>query len=293
MVSRGFTLSHAAGSSSGAIVSALAAAGYTPAEMKSILFSTDFNRFLDGSRWKVKRIWDLVSNLGMHPGDEFYGWIKDLLAAKGVTVFGDLVSTDPEDQAVNKYRWRLKVTGSDISNGRLLTFPDDAAIMGIDPDRMEVAQAVRMSMSLPLFFKPVIMKSPAGTNAYIVDGGLLSNFPIWIFDSEGVPTWPTFGFLLKEDDFGETYQTNGLADFLLAILKTMLNAHDRRLVKPEDYIHRTILVPTGNVSTTNFNLTAQEKEQLYHNGYKAVTQFLESWSWQKYRSWAKKMRGVR
>ena len=32
----------------------------------------------------------------------------------------------------------------------------------------------------------------------IVDGGMLSNYPIWLYDSDGVPEWPTFGMLLVE-----------------------------------------------------------------------------------------------
>jgi NTE family protein len=288
LVNRGFTLSHAGGSSSGAIISAMAIAGYTPTEMKTLLSNTDFNRFLDGSRFKTKRIWDLFNQLGMHPGEEFYRWIKEQLESKGIKEFGDLISSEKEDQINQRYRWRLKVTASDISNGRLLTFPDDSALFNIEPDKLEVAYAVRMSMSLPLFFRPVKFQS-----SYILDGGLLSSFPIWMFDSDGTPEWPTFGLLLKEDDFGETYKTDGLADFLLAVLKTMLNAHDRRFVRPEDYIHRTIAIPTVNISTTNFNLSTAEKETLYHNGYKAATQFLDSWSWSKYRNWSKKVRGVR
>lgn len=293
-LNRGFTLSHAAGSSSGAIVAAMAVAGYGPAEMHNLLLTTDFTKFLDGSKWKPKRIWDLISNLGMHNGDEFYRWIKAALAEKDIHTFKNLLSDNIDDLDIPKYRWRLKVTASDVTNGRLLTFPDDAALFGIEPDDMEVALAIRMSMSIPLFFKPILIKGTNGrADTKIVDGGLLSNFPIWMFDSDVIPPWPTFGFLLKEDDFGRPTSTDGLADFLLAIIKTMLNAHDRKFVRPEDYIHRTIAVPTGNVTTTKFDLSIQEKEMLYHNGHRAMNQFLESWSFAKYKNWSKKIRGIR
>jgi predicted acylesterase/phospholipase RssA len=47
---------------------------------------------------------------------------------------------------------------------------------------MEVAEAVRRSMSLPLIFQP------RGTT--VVDGGLCSNFPAWLFTSAGDEHWP-------------------------------------------------------------------------------------------------------
>ena len=75
----------------------------------------------------------------------------------------------------------------------MLVLPGDAAQLGIDPDELEIATAVRMSMSIPVFFKPVTMDGHE-----IVDGGLLSNFPIWLFDTDtGItPSFPTFGLLL-------------------------------------------------------------------------------------------------
>ncbi len=57
--------------------------------------------------------------------------------------------------------------------------------LGIDPDELEIATAVRMSMSIPMFFDPVVHRNPTNRDDehVIVDGGLLSNFPIWLFDS--------------------------------------------------------------------------------------------------------------
>ena len=55
----------------------------------------------------------------------------------------------------------------------------------MDPDELEIAAAVRMSMSIPIFFDPVVYNGPPQPRraALIVDGGLLSNFPVWLFDS--------------------------------------------------------------------------------------------------------------
>ena len=58
-----------------------------------------------------------------------------------------------------------------------------------------------MSMSIPIFFKPWRWRSELADDRsehLIVDGGVLSNFPVWLFDSEGEPPWPTFGLMLVE-----------------------------------------------------------------------------------------------
>ena len=56
-----------------------------------------------------------------------------------------------------------------------------------------------MSMSIPVFFEPVRFPNPGTREEHlIVDGGMLSNFPVWLFDAE-VPQWPTFGLKLTQE----------------------------------------------------------------------------------------------
>ena len=60
---------------------------------------------------------------------------------------------------------------------------------------MLVADAVRASMSIPFVYKPVKLRDLASRQQiWLVDGGLLSNFPVEIFDREqgNPPRWPTF-----------------------------------------------------------------------------------------------------
>jgi NTE family protein len=283
LTARGFTLSHAAGTSGGSIVAAAAVAGYTPAELRRLVMGIDFNKFLDGSKWT--KYWRVLSNYGLYRGDAFYQFMKQILADKGVYTFKDLLSHNQEEHDNPKYRWRLKVVASDISNGRMIVLPNDAALYGQNPDDMEVALAVRMSMSIPLFFEPVKFE-----DSYMVDGGVLSNFPISIWDSDGVPDWPTFGLLLKEEGVSSQHEIEGPFSMLKAIISTMLEAHDKRFVRPMDYQYRTIPIPTGKISPINFSLTAIEKERLYHAGYMAAINFLNNWEWEDYRNWAVSVR---
>lgn len=277
LTDRGFEISHSAGTSAGAIFSACVVAGYTPSELKRIVDSLDFTKFLDNGRWPWQKAWNFMWNLGLYKGKAFESFMVDLLKAKGLEKFGDLRYNNED----SRYRWRLKVIAADITRGRVLVLPDDAMLFGEDPDQLSVARAVRMSMSIPFFFRPVKWKE-----SYIVDGGVLSNFPISLFDSDEEPHHPTFGLLLKEPDFNQPHEIDGALSLFIAMFRTMMEAHDRRSVRPGDYFNRTIAIPTGDASTLNFDMSVQEKERLYRSGYLATTDFINNWSWETYKNWA-------
>ena len=279
----GFTPANFAGTSAGAIVAALRVSGYTPPELKRLALELNFNDFKEGAAWGTK-LYHLFMSKGIYKTDVFYDFMKTKLAAKGIFTFHDL-RTSEEDP---RWKYKLKVIASDITNGRMLILPDDVALFGLDPDEFEVAEAVRMSMSIPGFFRPAMLK-----DNYIVDGGLLSNFPIWLFDSDITPSWPTFGILLREPSMNQPNKVSNVLTYMQAIFSTMLKAHDRRAISGHDYFQRVIQVPTGDVGTTDFNMTAQKKEWLYHQGLVASKDFLDNWSWPRYVAWARQVRGIR
>jgi NTE family protein len=278
----GFELSHIAGTSAGAIVASFAAAGYTSAEMKELAMSLNFSDFKDGAPWGSK-MYHLLRHKGIYKGDKLRNYMYARLADKGIVTFKDLRTTETD----RRWRWKLKIIASDVSNSRILTLPGDAKLFDMDPDELEVADAVRMSMSIPGFFRPSMLK-----DNYIVDGGLLSNFPIWLFDSEAVPKCPTFGIILKEPDMFTKNDIGGIYSYMMSIFKTMLRAHDRRAISGQDYFNRLIMAPTGDVATTDFDLTESTKEWLYHSGFTAAKSFLDNWSWPRYVKWAKQQRGI-
>src|SRR2546426_4218689 len=276
----GYKPQNVAGTSAGAITAALIAGGYSSAELKEIIFGLDFRQFED-KNWK-DRIplagipLSILTEEGIYKRDHFLDWMRELLAAKNIHTFADLRTewTDP------KYRSRLQVIASDISARQLLVLPRDAEVLGIEPDELEVALAVRMSMSIPIFFKPVRIENASTNHEHlIVDGGILSNFPVWLFDCEDeeMPDWPTFGLLLVEPD-PKTPITEripapehaprgvrGLVALLSSMVHTMLEAHDRLYVEKAQYA-RTVPIPTLGVRTTEFDLPRDRAQALYDSG---------------------------
>ena len=94
---------------------------------------------------------------------------------------------------------------SDVTRGELVRLPWDYPRYGLEADDQLVAEAVRASMSIPFFYEPLRFtgRDDAGkpVQSYMVDGGMLSNFPIEVFDrTDGKPPrWPTFGIKLSRD----------------------------------------------------------------------------------------------
>jgi NTE family protein len=295
---RGYEAKNVAGTSAGAITAALIAAGYRADELKEIIVSLNFRQFEDKG-WEDKipvidRSASILLDRGIYEGKRFHEWIKELLEAKGIRTFRDLVIKDETDP---KYRSRLQVIASDVTGRRLLVLPKDAGKLGYkDPDDLEVAFAVRMSMSIPIFFEPVRIKNDeTDTDHTIVDGGMLSNFPVWLFDCEPgeEPEWPTFGLLLVEPEptkpIGHRLEKDGkkdrgisaLVDYIKAMAQTMMEAHDRLYIEKEQYA-RTIPIPTLGVGTTEFNITRERALKLYESGREATAKFLDTWDFEGY-----------
>jgi len=293
---QGYLPQRVAGNSAGAIVGALVAAGYSAAELYAILSEFDFRRFEDGEwshRLPLLPTFSLLTDLGMYKGEVLLEWLEDLLAAKGVQTFRDLRYVDP-DQPRSAPLYALQVIASNVSQSCALVLPQDATLLGIDPDDLNVALAVRMSMSIPLFFEPVRVRHPeTGDEHLIVDGGLFSNFPVWLFDSDSVPRWPTFGLRFVEPDPraavvasapADRWHLDGLhrdVDFLRSLVHFALDAHDRFSLDHADYA-RTIAISSLGVRSTEFDLPRDRVLALYEEGRSAAARFLTTWSFDEY-----------
>lgn len=140
-------------------------------------------------------------------------------------------------------------------------------------------------MSIPFFYEPVTLENEKTNEvSYIVDGGVLSNFPVWLFDTDGVmPEWPTFGFKLvePEEEMATPHQIRGPISLLGALFSTMMQAHDARYIKDEQFV-RTISIPTLGINTTDFGISRERSEALYQSGRQAAERFFNTWSFADY-----------
>jgi NTE family protein len=278
-----------AGTSSGAIIASFLAAGYDGEDMSRIIKQTPFTSFLKrGMLYNTALIGPALRVMvkkGLYSGEALESWVRGILLDKGIVTFSDLP------------RGKLSIIASDITNGRIIVLPDDLPEYGIAPDRFEVAKAVRMSCSIPYFFDPVMLrlngqvaqgKTFMEQFVYVVDGGVLSNFPLWLFDEkkDGFISperrTPTVGYQLIGKTEPQPHRITGPFTMLQAMVGTMLSAHDERYIETEKFV-RTVKIPTLGISTTQFHLTAEESDELYAAGIKAGEAFFREWRPHKHR----------
>jgi NTE family protein len=282
---RGYSFARIAGTSGGAIVGALVAAGYSTDELNQLMQAMDWTRFRDGS-WldhlgvPGKAI-SLLAEEGIYEGKYLTSWLGKLLADRGIAHFADLRTEDPDSALPPDQRYRLVVMTADVSHGELRRLPWDYPRYGLDPDRVRVVEAVRASMSIPFFYAPVKLKDRAtNSDAWLVDGGMLSNFPVDVFDRRDgqPPRWPTLGIRLtmgSEALLGIRNEVHNIESLARALLSTMVGSHDQLRLDDPGVLARTISVDTMSVRPTDFDIDRQTQVSLYENGRKAATDFLD------------------
>jgi NTE family protein len=260
-----------AGTSAGSLIAALIAAGYTSKEMIDLLDGLELRYFLDERKcllpfsvWKWVRIY---WRMGLYKGEALEQWLEGVLAARGIKTFADL----PKES--------LYIVASDVTNGRMLILPDDLPQYGIDPATFSVAKAVRMSISIPYFFEPVKLQTKEG-KYIIVDGGLLSNFPLFLFDEEKkVKKRPVLGIQLSAKLAERPKRKiNNAIDLYEALFVAMKEAHDARYISRR-HEKNIVFLPVKNVLFTEFSITPDMRDRLIQYGRERTEQFLKKWTY--------------
>lgn len=201
----------------------------------------------------------LWRNHGFFETNEFMKWFGDLLkdridqpSGENQTVlFGDLKKIP------------LKVIATNLTNGRIEIYGSEES-----PD-VPVALAVAASISIPFVFRTSSIKGLEHT-----DGGLLSNFPAWVFDKER-PTasilTPTFGFKLVQKLPERMGNRKGFLNFVSRVFWTAISGDEQLEIRQVENLH---VVPLQvNVGSLDFDMSPGEKDGLYRSGYMGASNF--------------------
>lgn len=260
-----------AGTSAGAIVAGLLAANYSVHEIEETINTVNLDELLDPpglskiiplSKWFY-----LYFKLGVYKGDRLEEWIYNQLAAKKIYTFRDIKPG------------YLRIVVSDLSLGKLIVIPDDLErVYGVDPEHFLIAKAIRMSAGYPYFFMPKKIFGKTSKKSMIVDGGLLSNYPLWIFDKPSEQNLrPVLGVKLSDDVKNvDPKEIKNVLDMSHALFTTMKQAHDIRYVSTS-HQKNTIFIPIKHVDSTNFHIKDDVKKGLISLGEKSTNEFLANW----------------
>jgi NTE family protein len=288
------TWKNVAGASAGAIIACYLATGHDADQMLHLLqHDTPFASFADfPAHNKLLGVGRQLLRHGMAPGRAFESWFDEVLAGATFGAFRH------EQTRTGSPDWRLKLIAVDATSRRLLVLPDDLGgyrVPGgstlIDPNEFKIAHAARMSMSIPYFFDPVRLEDAQRRDCLIIDGGTLSNFPVWLFDVDPAvtgkpPVRPTFGFTLTGGrglggPDGVVKVMPWDVRFAFDIFHTAQEAWDKRFVSHSTHV-RTVTVDAADVATTEFDLSPDRQQLLIRNGREAARVFLDQFRLEDY-----------
>ena len=262
--------------------------------MTELLNSTDFNKFKDDSWGVVLDVHRFLTKYGIYKGDAFQKWFENIVKEKT----GDEKTTFKE--VYERYNKELVITGTCLNRSQTYyfhysTYPD-----------MPISLAIRISMSYPFFFKAVVLDREEitydkdGNIVYdkdgipqtqifkdvMIDGGLLNNYPIWVFDGESIGDHllseetmkqsKTLGFKLmssaeKKDDqlYYQYEEINDILDYFKTFINSMSVQIERGHIRT-GYWDKTVCIDTKEVQSMDFDITEEKKEELIKSGYNST-----------------------
>lgn len=288
------------GTSAGAIMGLLIGLNFSFKEIEDILLNLDFTRFLDDSFGVVLDTTRLFKEFGWYKGDYFRNWIGDLIQLKTGNpdaTFKEIFETGKELGVRDMF-----FIGTNLSTRRSEVFS-----MEHTPD-LCVADAVRISMSIPLLFAA----KRGEYNDVYVDGGVLDNYPIKLFDREkyvheysSEPEYykklneqlkqndeaaglyvfnkETLGFRLDSGReiamFSELVdparkEIKDLIEFTKSLVDIYMESQQNQHLHSDDW-HRTIYINTLHVKTTEFHLSDEKKNALIQSGRECAERYFE------------------
>jgi NTE family protein len=246
----GFTFHRTVGTSAGALVAALLAAGFSASELEEGVAGMDWPRLLDPV--PVARIpvigthIALAAHRGINRTRKMEAIWREMLLRKCVRTFGDL------------REGALEVVATDLTHGAGVAFPHCLPGYGIDPATFPVARSLVMSAAVPFLFTPVTLHDNlANEKVTFSDGAMAANYPIGVVEHDR----PVYGFRLVLDGDRHLHQRiSGPYSLAKAVLVSGIRARYSlpRTIEGADFV---IDVPVRD--DLDFTLSALEAADVF------------------------------
>ncbi|MGB1307587.1 MAG: patatin-like phospholipase family protein [Oceanihabitans sp.] len=271
------------GTSAGAIVALMIALQLSPEKIESLMRELDFKSFKSG--WNPLRVF---TKYGLYNGDAILKFVYKCFNASGKNIskkatFSDFAKAGCKD---------IIVFASDLNTHNICEFSNYKTPNCI------VAEAIRASMSIPLFFKSWKFSNNIPNDHIYVDGGVIFNYPLSFFDKprfhQNQETYhqASLGLFLEPKKVYEQFEEeskNELAtekmhgfkktiymnkfkygmwifSYIKHLFNTLMNSQDIDLFEESHLVDRTIFIDDLGISATDFNLSEQDKTNLVESG---------------------------
>ncbi|WP_158262572.1 MULTISPECIES: patatin-like phospholipase family protein [Pirellulaceae] len=275
-IESGVHFAEVAGTSAGSIIAVLVGAGASPEFVWKKLSELEFERFLQkpdpvepsvgwlsryAISWKSKELAEVLRRGGLYSSSYIETWVDDALA--------ELLPDAPRPIQFGSLVKPTYVVASNVDGAKVHVWSKPGT------NEEPVGTAVRASCSIPFFFQAV----RHGKNKF-VDGGMLSNLPLFVFSPTTGARRPSSSKILAfrlESDFRRA-DTDDLFDFTKALTNVIVDGATELQCRLHRELHE-IRIPTGNVTATDFERLANDENgelirDLYCKGKVATESFI-------------------
>lgn len=286
-----YPIERVAGTSAGAITACLTSFNLSFKDLSNSLLSLDYTQILDKDdtpetpreltatvKEQFGKVFDnidcvfrLIKKFGWYSSQYFYDWIKGQIANQfdSTKKAPPYTFSDFHNTSIHKNKRPFKdlyIIGTNVSNSTSIVFSYEST------PNMEVAEAVRISMSVPLLFESITSDCISANNEppnVFIDGGMLYNFPINLFDSIS-PISETLGIYFKSTPTPTPIKN--LVNFLSNALSCSGSVQNVLFASKPENIARSICIQTGDISPFDFEITTGDNTYtfLYEQGYHAA-----------------------
>lgn len=275
------------GASAGALFATLVALNLTPAQIRDFMFS------IENPPMGLLTILKIPVNLYRHYGMLDTRYITKPLEKLLLEKTGNKDITFSQLRNMGKFK-ELYVVATDLSTSSSLTFSHENSELDI-----AIVKAVSASNSLPVAYKSVDLEIK-GKNHVLVDGGVMRNYPIDVFDlpvfcdeqaaekpkRPGLRVNPlTLGFF-SDTSNPKTHQPidkrpfseiDNLRSFIKSIPTAMFAVQGNMLVDNEADSKRTVFIENPSYDATKgYEQTPEVKEQMVKNGRARTLDYLSA-----------------
>lgn len=285
------------GNSAGSIVALLISLNYSSLEIMKELKELDLKKFADDDWGLIRDTTRFFNKFGWHKGKAMLEWLEDIICRKTGspdTTFGQLQIEKEEKSFKDLY-----IIGTNTNTHFSTIFSHETH------SSMRIADAIRISMSIPLFFEAVEYE-----NDIYVDGGVLMNYPIKLFDRKkylqnsknGIITpayaelqlesaenpfvcnTETLGFRIESytqrniliGQPAERHEIKNVYQFTKNLIGTVLDFQQNISLHDLDSDRTVYVININKISAINFDITPEEKDVLIQSGRDSTTTYFSN-----------------
>jgi len=241
------------GVSAGSFVAMCLCIGFTLDELEDFCVRFDFTNIKE-----YDSVPGWLLHFGIDTGERLHKLIDACLHVKGLS--SDLTFKECQE----KFGLSLKVIATDLNEAVHITFSS------FDTPNYKISSAVRASMTFPYYFQPYICPE---TNHYLIDGAVISNYPLFIIPEE--EHYRTLSILIRTSiDKVDDIMNMDIDKLITRPLRISLM--EKGNIELKIYDTRCIQIKLGNLNILEFSFDEEIKNFIIKKGKEAVNDYFKS-----------------